>query len=252
MPASKITTKAQKAQVVGTVHSPKSLQRALRLAPGSIDFLELRVDHFANDPRPLLQAIPRLKFPVIVTTRHPAEGGANGLSLSRRRALIMEFLPFAAAIDVELRTAPHVKTILAMARGHRIKVILSSHHFRTMPGPKALDALIRSAAMWQPDVFKIAALTSSAADLGRLISLFTRPASVPLSVMGMGEFGKISRLVLARLGSVLNYGYLDQPNASGQWEATALQKRLAEISDDEPSAEPIKPSLPTLPAKARA
>ena len=50
---------------------------------------------------------------------------------------------------------------------------------------------------------------------------------LPLSVMGMGRFGKISRLLFAQAGSVLNYGYLDRPNASGQWEATSLKKRLA-------------------------
>jgi 3-dehydroquinate dehydratase len=48
--------------------------------------------------------------------------------------------------------------------------------------------------------------------------------------MGMGRFGKISRLLLAQTGSVLNYGYLDRPNASGQWEAVLLKKRLAELT----------------------
>ena len=51
--------------------------------------------------------------------------------------------------------------------------------------------------------------------------------------MGMGRLGKISRLLLAQAGSVLNYGYLDQPNASGQWEATLLKKRLAELGTDQ-------------------
>jgi len=32
------------------------------------------------------------------------------------------------------------------------------------------------------------------------------------------------------LGSALNYGYLDEPNAPGQWEATLLKQRLAELS----------------------
>ena len=47
--------------------------------------------------------------------------------------------------------------------------------------------------------------------------------------MGMGAFGQVSRLVLACAGSVLNYGYLDKPNAPGQWEArelTGLLRRL--------------------------
>ena len=54
---------------------------------------------------------------------------------------------------------------------------------------------------------------------------------MPLSVMGMGRFGKISRLLLAQAGSVLNYGYLDRPNASGQWEARLLKSRLAELAE---------------------
>ncbi len=232
MPASKLTSEPQKAQVVGTVHSPGSLQRALKLRAGSVDFLELRVDHFAENPRALLTALPRLKFPLIVTVRHPAEGGANGLGLARRRALFMEFLPFAAAIDVELRTVEKVETILAMARGHRVKVIVSSHYFRSTPPAKSLTALIRRARQAGAEIFKLATLTPNPAELGTLLSLFSRPASLPLSVMGMGAFGKISRLLLAQAGSVLNYGYLDQPNASGQWEATELKLRLAEISAD--------------------
>ena len=48
--------------------------------------------------------------------------------------------------------------------------------------------------------------------------------------MGMGRFGKVSRLLFAQAGAVLNYGYLDKPNASGQWEATLLKKRIAELA----------------------
>ncbi len=230
MAASKLTTEPRIAQVVGTVHSPGSLRRALRLRAGDVDFLELRVDHFVKDRQALLAAIPRLKFPLIVTARHPAEGGANGLSLAQRRALLAEFLPFASAIDVELRTVFGVETILAMARGHRVKVIVSSHHFTSTPSAKALAALIRGARDAGADIVKIAALSSTIVSLQRLISIFERPPALPLSVMGMGEFGKISRLVLADAGSVLNYGYLDEPNASGQWEARELKKRLVDIA----------------------
>jgi 3-dehydroquinate dehydratase-1 len=57
----------------------------------------------------------------------------------------------------------------------------------------------------------------------------SKPGKLPLSVMGMGAYGKVSRLLLARAGSVLNYGYLDEPQVSGQWEATLLKQRLAEL-----------------------
>jgi len=47
-------------------------------------------------------------------------------------------------------------------------------------------------------------------------------------VMGMGDFGKISRLTLGKSGSVLNYGYLDKPQIAGQWAVALLKERLRE------------------------
>ena len=52
---------------------------------------------------------------------------------------------------------------------------------------------------------------------------------VALSVMGMGRFGKISRLLFAQAGSVLNYGFLHSPQVTGQWPARLLKKRIEEL-----------------------
>src|SRR6266853_3529594 len=90
--------------IVGTVHSPESLRAARRIRRGVLDGLELRVDHFAESPGPLLAAAPALDLPLIVTVRHPAEGGKSALDFAQRRNLYAQFLPFAAAIDVELRS----------------------------------------------------------------------------------------------------------------------------------------------------
>ena len=56
-----------------------------------------------------------------------------------------------------------------------------------------------------------------------------RAAAPALSVMGMGAYGKVSRLVFARAGSVLNYGFLDRVQVPGQWPAELLKARLAEL-----------------------
>src|SRR3954454_4599137 len=120
-------------QVVGTIHSPGSLRRALRLRPGQVDFLELRVDHFAEDPAVLLKAAAKLPAPLIVTVRHPLEGGANELEPVRREALYRQFLPVASYIDVEVRSTTRLAGILAAARSSRVKVIVSDHHFRRTP-----------------------------------------------------------------------------------------------------------------------
>ena len=217
--------------VVGTVHSPGSLRAALRLRAGALDFVELRVDAFASDPAPLLRAAPRLRVPCVVTVRHPAEGGANDLSTARRRALYLQFLPHAALIDVELRSVEKLAGVIAAARTLGVGVVVSDHDFRKTPPLAQLQACIRRAHRAGADICKLAALTSTAADLQRLLALFTTRQPLPLSVMGMGEFGKVSRLLLARAGSVLNYGYLDRPNASGQWEARVLRERVRELAE---------------------
>jgi 3-dehydroquinate dehydratase len=50
--------------------------------------------------------------------------------------------------------------------------------------------------------------------------------------MGMGAYGKVSRLVLAQAGSCLNYGYLGTANASGQWPVSVLKARIAELGEN--------------------
>jgi 3-dehydroquinate dehydratase-1 len=47
--------------------------------------------------------------------------------------------------------------------------------------------------------------------------------------MGMGPLGKLSRLTLATAGSCLNYGYLQHPNAPGQWPAKELMRLYGEL-----------------------
>ena len=220
-------------KVVGAVHSPGALRRALKIRPGEVDFLEIRVDSFAPDPAPLLRAIPRLRVPLLITVRHPAEGGAHRLTFPQRRALFARFLPFATLIDIELRSVEKLAPVISDARGCGVRVIVSDHHFKTTPPAAQLQRVIRRARDAGADICKIATLAETPAALARLLALFAQPQALPLSVMGMGRFGKISRLLFAQAGSVLNYGYLDEPNASGQWEAVLLKKRLAELGSDQ-------------------
>ena len=50
----------------------------------------------------------------------------------------------------------------------------------------------------------------------------------PLSVMGMGPLGAAARPLMARSGSLLNYGYLGAtPTAPDQWPAGLLKQTLS-------------------------
>lgn len=216
--------------IVGTIHSPAALREALRLKDGTVDFLEVRVDHFAADLAPLRRALPKLNAPLIVTVRHPAEGGAGALSMPERRALYLEFLPHAALLDLELRSCETLAKVRHEAKKAGVGLILSHHRFDTTPSLANLRQKAKAARVVEPDIFKIATLTRSVADLAILLTLLAQTKQGPaLSVMGMGPFGKVSRLVLARAGSALNYGFLGDAQLPGQWPAHLLRARLAEL-----------------------
>jgi 3-dehydroquinate dehydratase-1 len=216
--------------VVGTIHSHAALRAALRLKNGAVDFFELRVDHFAGDLDPLRRAVPKLRAPLIVTVRHPREGGAGGLTRREREVLYAEFLRCAVFIDVEVRSLTALRAILAAARAEQVGLIVSDHHFKTTPPLARLLARRAAAQAVQPDIFKVATLTQTPAHFATLLDFLATTKQPPaLSVMGMGAFGKVSRLALARAGSVLNYGYLGELQVPGQWPAVELKRRLAEL-----------------------
>ncbi len=221
--------------------STETRRAAQALCPqaGAPDVLELRVDGFARDPAGL-DALATLAAgatrPLIVTVRHPAEGGLDPAlgDASARRRLYERFLPLAAWVDIELRSLGALDPVIAQARARGVRIIASFHDFDGTPGPRRLRALADRAAAAGADVCKIAAATRTPGDLARLLDLLGSGTPLPLAVMGMGPLGKVSRLALGAAGSVLSYGYLgDGAQVPGQWPAGVLRARLDELAADE-------------------
>ena len=208
---------------VATVHSPAGMRLAEKLGAREVDLLELRADAIAGKLAEVRRFLARVALPVLLTVRHPAEGGIGGLSSKRRREIFGELLPFAALVDVELRSVGTLREVIAAAKERGIGLVVSDHHFHKTPTVPEMRERRRRAFAAGADVFKLAALTDEAGSVARLIDFISRSKSRRLAVMGMGKFGQPSRLVLACAGSILNYGYLDKPNAPGQWEARELK-----------------------------
>ena len=221
--------------MVAAVWSEASLRAAQTLAPGkgAPDLLELRVDGFARDAGPLDALVaggpPR---PLIVTVRHPSEGGlAAALPCETRRSLYERFLPAASWLDIEVRSLPTLADVAAHARERGCRVIASFHDFQGTPNLRRLRTLAVRAAEAGADVFKVAATTRTPGELARLLDLLGEVRDLPLAVMGMGPLGKVSRLTLAAAGSVFCYGYLgDEAQVPGQWPAALLRERLDELA----------------------
>src|SRR3954447_22287095 len=107
-------------KIVGVVTTLRELRKATGMCPPP-DLFEIRLDHLApclDELEPVLSTLPR---PLIITARDPREGGANKLSIKRRRELLLRFLPFAKYIDVELRSANILRPVLNRARNKNVK-----------------------------------------------------------------------------------------------------------------------------------
>jgi 3-dehydroquinate dehydratase-1 len=218
---------------VGVASQPEALAAFIKLSleerQATCDLVELRLDLLELDADELQHAIPLMGVPVLLTARHPAEGGKGTEDPAGRKALLEPLIDLAAIIDIELRSVSDMRDIVAKARSHGVSVVGSFHDFKGTPGEEVLKGAMDFAQTAGLDAVKIATYLNGPEDLIRLMSLFTGQRRLPTSAMGMGGLGRVSRLALAKLGSLLNYGYLGEANAPGQWPARQLKDLLTDL-----------------------
>jgi 3-dehydroquinate dehydratase I len=199
--------------VVGVIHTADGFLQAG--IPG-LDAVEIRVDAFSV---PLeARQIAELPVAAIVTVRCAEEGGLRSMSDDDRRESYLALLPRAAAIDLELRSAESMSDLREAVLRNAKTLILSFHDCQRTPSLADLENACAEMRDLGANILKIATKTESISEVSRLLTLLERSSS-PLAVMGMGAFGRASRLLFAKAGSVLNYGWLGKPQVPGQWSA---------------------------------
>ena len=202
---------------VGTIFYKEDLAAALRVRKPP-DLFELRLDGLVAVIGKLPAVIPRLRAPLIITARSPSEGGANNLSLRRRRDLLLRFLSEAALVDVELACANAFSALLKRATARKLQVILSLHNLTSMPALATLQAAALHAHSLGADIFKVAARTDRPEQVRNLVEFVkSKSLPIPVSAMGVGKLGRVSRALLADAGSILNYAHLGRATIQGQW-----------------------------------
>jgi 3-dehydroquinate dehydratase-1 len=207
-----------------------SRARTLRPAP---DLFELRLDALAAFVDQIEPAIQSLDAPLIITARHPREGGFNKVGAARRAALLARFLDRAAYVDIELRALRELRSVHQQARRKKIAVIISVHALDATPSLAQLRAKARAATAAGADIFKVAARTDTREQFERLLQFFNDPrVDLPISAMGIGKLGRVARLELARRGSVLVYGSVGTSRIEGQIPIGQLRSALAALKMD--------------------
>ena len=185
---------------------------------------ELRLDQLARDVDEVEKKLSKLRAPLIMTARHPREDGANQLSTQQRRDLLSRFLPRARYIDVELRSVNALRSLLQAARRKNVGRIVSFHNLKATPDSRTLQTKARAAKLDGANIFKVATRTDTPAQLARLLEFITnRDADLPVSAMGIGTLGAISRVLLAHHGSALIYASLCESQIEGQMSLEQLR-----------------------------
>jgi len=221
--------KKSASQSVGVIFTKDDLRRAKRLR-NRPDLFELRLDALRVGSGVLEDAIRTLGAPVIITARHPSEGGVGRLSTRERKALFLHFLPWAACVDVELRFACTMTEVLQESRAKNVRIIISYHDLRSTPRDRELDKIGRRARAYKADILKVVTRTDSQAQLSRLREFFLRERrKIAVSVMGLGRLGRLSRIEFVHRGSALNYAHLGNPRVAGQFSLRELRRVSGKI-----------------------
>ena len=193
-------------RVVGVIASRADLERAVRMRRPP-DLFELRLDRLAGMADEVENVLPKLRTPLIITARDPHEGGASKLAAAATAGSARSILESRRLYRRRVTFSPCAASPCSRsAKTKNVRRIISFHDFKSTPSARILAAKAREAKSHGADIFKVATRTDTPTELGRLLEFITKNrVDVRLAVMGIGRLGAISRVLLARAGSVLIY-----------------------------------------------
>lgn len=213
--------------IVATVaeSTPEDAVKWGRQARKFADIVELRIDAL-DKPGQFPDVLNRLQGPFIITCRSPEDGGEFTGHLQEKRTLLTKAVKRGVEyIDVSKTIPSSVRKQIGGTQ------ILSYHNMdRT---PTDLSQIVENLEDHEPDHMKIATQCNTLEDSLRLLDI-TPPSSCPISVMGMGECGLITRVLHKQSQSFFAYGSAN-PNttpAPGQPSVQELSElyRIREIT----------------------
>lgn len=215
-------------KIVGCIVSEPELRRCAQELPPDCDILEVRLDQTGLCGGKWMDwcaAIQEAGRPVLLTIRDERQGGKWQGREAERVALYLTGLKSVSAVDIEIG-ARAMELLIPKVQAHGVAVVGSFHDFQGTPELAQLLALESRGRRTGADVVKIATMVHTPADLARLYAVPAH-ATGPVSVLGMGAKGAVSRVALPCAGSCLVYGALEGPGIPGQLSCQVLAEELA-------------------------
>ncbi|MCX8066168.1 MAG: type I 3-dehydroquinate dehydratase [Candidatus Hydrogenedentes bacterium] len=154
---------------------------------------------------------------ILFTVRSKKEGGEFSDSYRLKESIFLEFIPWIDILDIEINELHKYKQLILSAKEENKCILASFHNFKTVPPINYVKQLISKAQDLGADFVKIVGTANTTKELINLIRIQLEYGdSVPLSVMGMGRFALISRVILSNIGSIWTYGSVGAPTAPNQ------------------------------------
>jgi 3-dehydroquinate dehydratase I len=148
----------------------------------------------------------------------------------RKEILLAAMGAGAGYVDIEV-DAPdaYKREIAAKAKAGKCLLIVSYHNYEKTPVRAELDQIVKWCFESGADIAKIACKANSQKDNARLLGLLDNEKK--MIVVGMGEDGRLTRIVAPLLGSMFTFAAATKgkETAPGQMEKETLEKAMKGI-----------------------
>ena len=215
---------SDKPLIVGVIDKPL-IERAELAEEMGAEVLEARLDLWGlslDDTRKFLKDLKSIGLEIIGTNRWELEGGRFEGDEEDRIDILISCLDLLDYVDIELGCQMR-DYVIKGAWKHGVSVIVSYHNFEITPDKDELSDIVERMKTCGADIGKIATMVNDLRDCLRLFELLL-DSSMKLSVIGMGELGKHTRIIAPIYGSVLNYGSVGEAVAPGQMRVGEMRK----------------------------
>jgi len=202
-----------------------TIEKCLEALKG-LNFAEIRLDKMLIETKEV-ERIFSLPKKLIATCRPNAKADSEQKSL-----LIAAIEAGASFVDIEIDADDKYRAeIVQKAHASGCQVIISYHNYEKTPDRAELMHSVKSCFDSGADIAKIACQVHSQKDNSRLLGLLEYERR--LIVTGMGNKGKICRIIAPLLGSPFTYASQEtgKETAPGQLDTRTLEDLLQRIKN---------------------
>ena len=151
----------------------------------------------------------------------------DGYDDQERRELLKTAIKSGARyVDVEIESSREfIDDIKKMAAEHDCDLIISYHNYENTPSAKELEAIVSECFFLGAQVAKVACMINEKKDNASILSLFRLEKRIV--ALGMGELGKITRIVTPLMGAEFTFAAPDKGDGTAPGQITT--ERMKEI-----------------------